>query len=30
LIEMGSETYLSLPHGRGPTLTHSTEGIIET
>jgi cell division protein ZapE len=30
LIEMGSETYLSLPHGGRPTLTHSTEGIIET
>jgi len=30
LIEMGSETYLSLPHGGHPTLTHSTEGIIET
>jgi cell division protein ZapE len=30
LIEMGAETYLSLPHGGRPTLTHSTEGIIET
>ncbi len=30
LIEMGSEAYLALPHGRRDTPSESTEGIIET
>jgi cell division protein ZapE len=30
LIEMGSESYLALPHGRRAAVTGSTEGIVET
>ena len=31
LIEMGSETYLALPHGRHASdVSASTEGIVET
>ncbi len=30
LIEMGSQDYLALPHGRRATVTGSTEGIVET
>ena len=30
LIEMGSQDYLALPHGRRVMVTGSTEGIVET
>jgi cell division protein ZapE len=30
LIEMGSESYLALPHGRRVDVSGSTEGIVET
>jgi cell division protein ZapE len=30
LIEMGSQDYLALPHGRRATVTGSTEGLVET
>jgi cell division protein ZapE len=30
LIEMGSETYLALPHGRRVDVTGSSEGLVET
>jgi cell division protein ZapE len=30
LIEMGSQDYLALPHGRRAGVTGSTEGIVET
>jgi cell division protein ZapE len=30
LVEMGSAEYLGLPHGRRPTATGSSEGIVET
>ena len=30
LIEMGSQGYLALPHGRRAAVTGSTEGIVET
>ncbi len=30
LIEMGSSTYLALPHGNRAAVTGSTEGIVET
>jgi cell division protein ZapE len=30
LIEMGSQDYLALPHGRRGTASGSTEGIVET
>jgi cell division protein ZapE len=30
LIEMGSQDYLALPHGRRVAVTGSTEGIVET
>jgi cell division protein ZapE len=30
LIEMGSRSYLALPHGRASATTGSTEGIVET
>jgi cell division protein ZapE len=30
LIEMGSQEYLALPHGRRAEVTGSTEGIVET
>ncbi len=30
LIEMGSQEYLALPHGRRAAVTGSTEGIVET
>jgi cell division protein ZapE len=30
LIEMGSQDYLALPHGRGVSVTGSTEGLVET
>jgi cell division protein ZapE len=30
LIEMGSEGYLALPHGRRAAVSDSTEGIVET
>jgi len=30
LIEMGSQSYLARPHGRGVQAARSTEGIVET
>ncbi len=30
LIEMGSQDYLALPHGRRVVVTGSTEGLVET
>jgi cell division protein ZapE len=30
LIEMGSESYLALPHGHRTEVSGSTEGIVET
>ncbi|HYS47539.1 MAG TPA: cell division protein ZapE [Xanthobacteraceae bacterium] len=30
LIEMGSRSYLALPHGKDSTATGSTEGLVET
>jgi cell division protein ZapE len=30
LMEMGSQEYLALPHGRRAAVTESTEGIVET
>ena len=30
LIEMGSQEYLALPHGRRPVVSGSSEGLVET